>query len=181
MEYHPIHLAQLVDIHSTMITVTLPIVIYHNSKYFNIISNSLYKTNDIIKLTINPFTSEITFHLNNKLISQESYNTLSTNQCKLAISLFHERDRVSIINKYNIIKQPKNKLEHRLSVSADIISDLIETILELKQQLSLIKHENLQLTFENQLLTKQNSNLTEYCLNECEYINVNANQVIQWY
>ncbi len=179
LEYHQIHLIQLVHIHFIKTIKIFHIkrdgVIYHNSKYFNINENGIYKTNDIIKLTINPFTSQISFPKNDILIICEGYNAQSQNKYKLAISLFHER--VSIINKNNICEgtQPQNKLEHRLIENNNGSTSQIN---ELEQQLSLIKQANRQLVFENELLMTQNKPLTNYCLKECNYIGVP--EVIQW-
>ena len=153
-------------------------VIYHNSKYFTLIDQG-YKTNDIITFIINPFNKKISILKNDKVINSQRYNTLSSNQYKLAISLFNKHDSVSIINQYNI-------RSHRDS-SAEIISelvnknDLLMTEIELlRNELASVKQLNRELQFENSSLKKQNKSMTKLIFDERDFMNWSVDEVISW-
>ena len=165
-------------------------IIYHNSKYFEMIDQG-YKSNDIITFIINPFKKKISIYKNNKLINSQKYNTSSKYKYKLAVSLFNKHDSVSIINGYNIYYQEtninKNKIKHRLDVSVDIMSELMNKndslsteIQLLRQELASIKQINRELQFENCSLKKQNKSLTKVLFNEKIYIKWTVDQVISW-
>eukprot|EP01083_Nonionella_stella_P027983 77066_1 len=153
-------------------------VIYYNSKYFGT-TNEGYTANDVITLSINPFTQRIEFHKNGDLVVSQKYNIRSTNCYKLAVSLFHLHDSVSMIH--------PGEMTTDADRDSDIVSDIIDhnhvlssQIVQLQRQLSSIKQLNRMLQFENDSLRKQNTSLTMFVADERNYIDWNRTQVLSW-
>eukprot|EP00485_Elphidium_margaritaceum_P004216 CAMPEP_0202694052 /NCGR_PEP_ID=MMETSP1385-20130828/8014_1 /ASSEMBLY_ACC=CAM_ASM_000861 /TAXON_ID=933848 /ORGANISM="Elphidium margaritaceum" /LENGTH=373 /DNA_ID=CAMNT_0049349831 /DNA_START=16 /DNA_END=1137 /DNA_ORIENTATION=+ len=162
-------------------------VIHHNSKYFGMASSG-YKSGDIVTLSINPFKQVIAFHKNGELVTSQQYNTSSQRRYKLAVSLYHAEDSISIINEGNVqqfkpplklshsispkiqtvanLQRKTQKLGHRLDASTDLISSMTlkndvmtAQIRRLRQKLAVSQETNRKLQHENWSLKKQNETL----------------------
>eukprot|EP00488_Nonionellina_sp_1-RS-2012_P000244 TRINITY_DN1069_c0_g1_i1.p1 TRINITY_DN1069_c0_g1~~TRINITY_DN1069_c0_g1_i1.p1 ORF type:complete len:119 (-),score=11.73 TRINITY_DN1069_c0_g1_i1:20-376(-) len=110
-------------------------VIYHNSKYFGT-TNQGYGCNDVITLSINPFNERISFHKNGCLIVSQKYSTNSKGSYKLAISLFHKHDSVSIINEHETLIDSGTR-DTQSDVTQEIISALLDNNNVLSTELDL--------------------------------------------